>query len=327
MRIDWIMKKLLYFTLILSICITLCACDGTAEPFESTEIPTESTCAVTIEATEPPQKETIYKLGDVIETDLFKITPCFTGYAYELANWPDENFMTPMGEFSGTSPYSASTGKIQMYGEVQIEYIGNEKSNVFLDVNVFANYDDRYIFETVHMGNCFTVDGSWGYTGQMVFEPLSNNNTRILRYCIEVPEQVETNIDKSLLVTFFVNGEPFIFDFRSTDALGSDFDPRAEFYQSVDDETKAKIVDYLKANDLTAWGWYDNTFGLYTFAFEDTAVEATLPINSDYQYEFTGTYEVFSGTILITWDYGQQMHMDYTFDGASLDILSFEHDR
>ena len=317
------MKKAISLLLALVLCLSLCACGGS-----NTDTP-KTTEAPTTKATEPLAEETIYKLGDIIETDLFKITPSFTGYAYELANWPDENFMTPAGQFSGTSAYSANEGKTAMYGEVQIEYIGNEKSDVSLNMSISVDYDNGYIFQgsDVDMGNCVSIDGDWKYNGQMTFEPLSNYNTRILRYCVEVPEQVETNNDKALLVTFFVNGESFVFDFRSADVLGSDYDPRAEFYQPIDDETKAQIVGYLKANGLEEMGWYDKTVGVYTFTFGDTTVEAILPINSNYQYEFKGTYEVFSGSILITWDYGQQMHLDYTFDGTTLEIVEFGHDR
>lgn len=320
------MKKTIALLLALVMCLSLCACGGGNDIPETTEALAEATQAPT---TEPPVEETVYKLGDVIETDLFKIIPSFTGYAYELANWPDENYMTPAGEFSGTSPYSASEGKTAMYGEIQIEYIGNEKSDVDLNISISVDYDNGYIFQgdDVDMGNCVSIDGDWKYSGHMTFEPLSDATTRILRYCVEVPEQVETNTDKSLVVTFFVNGEAFVYDFRSAEVLGSDYDPRAEFYQPIDDETKAQIVGYLKANGLEEMGWYDQTVGVYTFTFGDTTVDAVLPINISFQYEFTGTYEVFSGSILITWDYGQQMHLDYTFDGTTLDIIEFEHDR
>lgn len=321
------MKKTISLLLALALCLSLCACGGGNGSADTPS--TEATQSATTEATEPPVEETVYKLGDVIETDLFKITPSFTGYAYELANWPDENYMTPAGKFSGDSPYSADEGKTSMYGEIQIEYIGNEKNDVTLGIGISANYDDGYMFEgaDVHMGYCVSLDGDWQYDGQMTFEPLSDATTRILRYCVEVPEQVEANTDKSLLVTFFVNGEPFVYDFRSAEALGSDYDPRAEFYQPIDEETKNQIVNYLKDNGLAEMGWYDTTVGVYTFTFSDTTVTATLPINSNYQYDFSGTYEVFSGAILITWDYGEQMHLDYTFDGSTLDIIAFEHDR
>lgn len=325
------MKKAIPLILVLVICLSLCACGGGNPSVESTEVQqtetTEATETVAPEETAP--EDTVYQLGDVIETDLFTITPSFTGYAYELANWPDENYMTPAGKFSGSSPYSAAEGKTAIYGEVQIAYVGNEKSDVTLTIDISANYDDGYVFEQedVHMGYCTSVDGDWTYNGQMTFEPLSNATTRIMRYCIEVPEQVETNTDKSLFITFMVNGESFIYDFRSTEVLGSDYDPRAEYYQPVDEETASQIIAYLKENGLEEVGWYDTTVGVYTFTFTDTTVTATLPINSSYQYDFSGTYEVFSGAILITWDYGEQMHLDYTFDGTTLDIIAFEHDR
>ena len=345
------MKRTLALFLALVMCLSLCACGGgndIPDAHETTEAPqtpnteapqtpnTEATQTPNTEATEQSEdvsenisEETIYNLGDVIETDLFRITPSFTGYAHELANWPDENFMTPEGQFSGESAYSAANGKVAMYGEVLIEYIGNEKSDVSLSIGISVDYDDGYIFNgsDVDIGCCVSVDGKWSYNGTMNFEPLSSNTTRILRYCVEVPEQVEVNRDKSLLASFLVNGETFVYDFRSADVRGSDYDPRAEFYQPVDENTKAQIIAYLKENGLAEMGWYDKTVGVYTFTFGDTTVEAVLPINGDYQYEFKGTYEVFSGSILITWDYGQQMHLDYTFDGTNLDIIAFEHDR
>lgn len=321
------MKKRISLMLAVVLCLTLAAC-GASDAVEETAAPP----AEAVETTPPEEvlpEEKIYTLGEVIETDLFRITPAFTGYAYELANWPDENYMTPAGDFSGESPYSAGEGKTAMYGEILVEYIGNEKTDVGLTMDISVNYDDGYLFEgaDVDMGNCISLDGSWDYDGQMSFEPLSDATTRILRYCVEVPEQVEANADKSLLVTFFVNDEAFVYDFRSAEALGSDYDPRAEFYQPVDEETGKQIIAYLKENGLEEMGWYDTTVGVYTFTFGDTDVTATLPINSSYQYDFVGTYEVFSGTILITWDYGEEMHLDYTFDGTELEIIAFEHDR
>ena len=326
-------KQILALLLALALCLSFCACgsEKEAEPSETksaSDVTAETLAEATTDAAQSgPEEETIYNLGDTIETELFRITPSFTGFAKELANWPDENYMTPDGQFSGNSPYSADSEKVEAYGEVRIEYTGNEKSNVSLSIGVSADYDDGYVFENVHLGNCVSLDGDWSYDGTMVFEPLSSSTSRILRYCIEVPEQVEANSDKALLVTFFVNGEPFTFDFRSADVLGSDYDPRAEVYQPVDEETKAQIISYLKENGLSQYGWYDKTLGVFTFTFDDTTVSASLPINSSYQYDFTGTYEVFSGTILISWDYGEQMHLDYSFDGSTLEILEFAHDR
>ena len=317
------MKKALSLLLALVMCLSLCACGGGSDTPKTSEAPTT-------EATKPIAEETIYKLGDVIETNLFKITPAFTGYAKELANWPDENYMTPAGKISGTTPYAAGEEKTVMYGQIDVEYIGNEKSNVPLKISISVDYDNGYIFDgsAVHIGNCVSVDGDWEYNGEMSFEPLSSSTTRVVRYCVEVPEQVESAADKSLLVTIFVNDEAFVYDFRSAEVLGSDYDPRGYLYEPADEETKAKVIAYLKENGLEEHGWYagtTNTVGIYTFTFGDTTVNATLPINSDYAYDFKGTYEVYAGTILLNWDHGEQMALDYTFDGTTLDVVEFVH--
>lgn len=322
------MKKALALLLALTLCLSLCACGGKPSAQNGAEPPVTAEAPAQTPETEAPAEEKVHLLGDVIETDLFRITPSFTGYAKKLANWPDENYMTPAGSISGESPYSAGEGKTSIYGEMQIEYIGSEKSDVFLTINVSADYDNGYFFSgaDVHVGNCVSLDGDWNYDGNMVFEPLSSFNTRVLRYCIEVPEQVETNTDKPLIVTIYVNGEAFAYDFRSAQVLGSDFDPRGDLYQPLDEATRGQIVTYLKNNGLEQWAWYDTTFGLMTFTFGDDTVSAILPINNSYQYEFAGTYEVLSGTILVSWDYGDQIHLDYTFDGSVLNVTEFDYE-
>lgn len=88
------MKKAIPLLLALVMCLSLCACGNSnsnaTNPPETqapiNEEPADETQAPANEEPEPPAKDTIYKLGDVIETDLFKITPTFTGFAYELAN-------------------------------------------------------------------------------------------------------------------------------------------------------------------------------------------------------------------------------------------------
>lgn len=105
------MKKMIALFTVIMLCLSLCACGGgQAEETQTAETPDNS--EPTPEQSENISEETIYNLGDVIETDLFRITPSFTGYAHELANWPDENFMTPEGQFSGESAYSATNGKV-----------------------------------------------------------------------------------------------------------------------------------------------------------------------------------------------------------------------
>ena len=227
------MKKLLTLSLALVMSFSVAACGGGAS-------------------------SAAYKPGDTIETDLFKITPSFTGYAYNLSNWPDENYMTPAGEYSGDSPYNAGEEKVEMYGEIQVEYIGNEKEPVTLKLGISADFDNGYAFECDGFGYRISPDDYWegNFDNEMTFEPLSSSTTRMVRYCIEVPEQVEKEVEKPLLVTFSVNGKEFVYDFRSVEVLGSDYDPRAEFYQEIDETTKNQIISYLKSNGLVEMGWY-----------------------------------------------------------------------
>ena len=307
------MKRSIALLLTLVLMLGMAACGGTAKEPEPT--PSREPSA---SPTPEPSPEPVLNLGDEIKTSLFVIKPSFTGYAVELANWPDENYMTPMGKSAGTTPYRGDE-KVVMYGEIEIEYIGNEKTEVPLKIDISADYDNGYLYKA-SMGHCTSIDGDWTYDGIMKFEPLSSSTSRIMRYCIIVPEQVENNTEKPLLVTFTVNGDPYTYDFRSAkDILGSDFDPRAAFYEPVDEETGKKIKEYLKSHGLRVSGYYDKTIGVYTFKFGDTTVTAELPMSSQqWAYEFNGTYEVYAGTILFSWDYGEDMHLDYTLENDQL---------
>ncbi|MBR5240004.1 MAG: hypothetical protein IKW04_05480 [Clostridia bacterium] len=300
------MKKIIGLLLSFTLLLSLSACGG------DTATETQKT----------------YISGDTIETELFRITPKFTGYADILLNFPDEDYMTPTHseEKAKNNPYAAEDGKVNLYGEIDIEYIGNEKSDVTLTVNISADYDNGYEYSTSDVGHSSDKD-EWKYDSTLTFEPLSDDTTRIMRYCIEVPEEVETNQDKPLMVTFTINGEAYTYDFRATEVLGSDYDPRDEFYGEIDAALKEQVRNAITAETIYQYGYYDSTFGEYQINFTDTGVTAVLPINSSYGYQFEGTYEIFSSSILISWSYGDQMHMDYTFDDGVFKIVDFGHDR
>ena len=83
------MKRTIALLSSLIMVLSLCACGG-----ESTDSNTNAS-----------KDGSVYKLGDTIETDLFKITPSFTGYAKRLSNQPNEDYMTPAGYFTDDSPY------------------------------------------------------------------------------------------------------------------------------------------------------------------------------------------------------------------------------
>lgn len=316
------MKRFESLMLALMMCLSLCACGGNNTAQKTDEGESVKTSA--------EEEKTLYQLGDVIETELFRITPTFTGYAHFLSNVMDKTYLTFVGYTSDNNPYQAADGKVELFGEIFVEYIGSEKTDVSLEMGISVDFDDGYIYDAGKtlggtIACCTSPDGDdWSSGCSMVFEPFGATKGS-MRYCLEVPEQIETGTDKSLIATITVNGELYRFDFRSAEVCGSEYSTRSNYYQQLDEDTKEQIVACLKASNVEQIGWYGKTVGVFTFVFDDTTVNATLPINSSYQYEFEGTYEVFSGAILIDWSHGEQMHLDYAFDGETVEILDFEH--
>ena len=82
------MKKL--FTLLLAtvMMLSVCGCGGGSDDSGTSTPPADTS--------EPSAGGAVYKLGDTIETELFKITPVFTGYAYALSNVMPKDFIEIM---------------------------------------------------------------------------------------------------------------------------------------------------------------------------------------------------------------------------------------
>ena len=92
--------------------------------------------------------------------------------------------------------------------------------------------------------------------------------------------------------------------------------------------SEATVKKYLVSNGLEKYGYYSKTFGTFSIKFsEDGTLFATLPINSSYQYEFTGTYKIYSGTIYLDWAECEEMHIDYVIDGNNINFDSLERGR
>ena len=121
-------KKIISTVLCASILFSLCACSKTETSSNGSSVSetTAEDSGETEETEETEAEATVYSMGDSIVTDMFAITPRMTGYAMELANWPDENFMTPAGNIN-KSPYCAHEEKVMIYGDMDIEYTGSEK--------------------------------------------------------------------------------------------------------------------------------------------------------------------------------------------------------
>lgn len=317
------MKKILAVLLAAIMCLSLCACGAN----------NDTTKTSANETTEQVKEENkIYKLGDAIETKLFRITPAFTGYARYLSNVQNETYLTFTGS-TVNNPYVAEDGKVNLFGEMAVEYVGTEKSNVSLEVDISVDFDNGYIYSTDELGSaidCTISPDKDDWDSSIVFEPFGETKG-LVRYCIQAPEQVESESEKPLIATITVNGEKFLFDFRSAEVCGSKYSTRSDYYKPIDDATKKQIISCLKESELKETGWFAegsyNSVGTFTFDFGDKDVKATLPnmYNTNYEYEFEGTYEVYSGTILIDWSYGEQMHLDYVFKDGKIEITDFEH--
>lgn len=214
------MKKLVALVLVAVLCFSFAACGKNSSDVQSKETDTNSS------ATQFTTDNVMYSFGDTITTanGMFEFTPVFEGFAETLANWPDKDYMTPEGKISGSTPYEASEGKVMMYFSGTINYTGDSKTNVVFDYDFTVDYDNGYLFEFVkgeafnsgkgyHSGCGVTNDiqsGKWTYKTSSVFEPLSSNKTRFVRFCIEVPEQLEKNTEK-VIITFSISGENYKF--------------------------------------------------------------------------------------------------------------------
>lgn len=230
------MKK--YFAILLAaiILLSFVACSGngggqtanvTAEPTEApTETPTETPTEAPTEEPDPIQ----LSFGDAIETEMFKFTPSFDGFAKEVANWPDENYLTPNGKIAGINPFKAANGKVMMYFSGMVEYIGNSKQNETFTIQYIVDYDDGYVFDGNNDYNATAFQSEearyhtawansadkkdWDHDNKMTFAPLSSVTKRFVRFAIEVPEALKSATDKPLKVVFSIEGVEYCFIIR-----------------------------------------------------------------------------------------------------------------
>lgn len=168
--------------------------------------------------------------GQSISTKIFKFTPSFDGFAKELANWPDENFLTPTGQISGSNPYEAADGKVMMFFSGTVEYIGDSKQNETFSLYYIVDYDNGYTFNGNNDYNASAFESEdaryhtawgnsvdmndWDYSNSMTFAPLSSITTRIIRFAIEVPEVLQSATDKPLNFIFTIDDNDYCFKVR-----------------------------------------------------------------------------------------------------------------
>ena len=192
------MKKFLSLLLAFAMCISLVAC-GSSDGGKK-----------------------VYLFGETVTTDMYEFTPKFEGFAKALANTPDANFLTPngFGLKDSDNPFRADDEKTMIYFSAVVNYIGDSKENETFDYDFTINYDTDYNFEfdlnDLRSYSAVTSEetpsfGDWEQRKiATTFEPLSSDKTRYFRFCMEVPEQLESNTDK-IVVTFKVNGKKYTY--------------------------------------------------------------------------------------------------------------------
>ncbi len=222
------MKKLLALMLAAALALSLVACGGGGAGDNNTpNTPStpggggDSTSQVDTETTPPEEEPTndvqTLSFGEPITTELFEFTPTFEGFAEELGNWPDQNFMTPDGQISGNNPYKAGDEKTLMWFSGIVNYLGGATTDAVFEYSFKVIYNNDYVFEGDSFDTGYTTDleaGKWEYGNSMTFEPLSSKTTRHVRFNIEVPELLETDTDKGLTVVFSIGANEYTYNIR-----------------------------------------------------------------------------------------------------------------
>ena len=108
----------------------------------------------------------------------------------------------------GSNPFKAEEEKTIMWFSADVEYIGDSTENETFSYAFTVVYDGDYEFTSDPYNCSYTEDPAGGEWEQgsdsttMTFEPLSSKTTRLARFCIEVPQQLETDTEAPLQVIF-----------------------------------------------------------------------------------------------------------------------------
>ena len=91
------MRRSIILILIGLIIVAFCAC--TAENSDGRPGSIEDTKESTFPVTEPTEtKPVLISFGETIKTEMFEFTPSFEGFAKNISNWPDKDYLTPKGK-------------------------------------------------------------------------------------------------------------------------------------------------------------------------------------------------------------------------------------
>lgn len=161
------------------------------EPEEKSKVVIES-------ADEKP--ENVVKLNDVIKID----EVCEA----KLISKEIANTITPQSTGGYYTYYEAESGKV--YVDLLVQYTNKENTAVDVDnaiVGCTLTYDNEYYYDGFCVGE---YDDRTHMGTNAEVEPLSDGYIHLL---FEVPKEVK-NSDKKISITFVIDGESFLFNFR-----------------------------------------------------------------------------------------------------------------
>lgn len=317
------MKRIIALLLALMMCLTLCACGEGGNGGEPSS----------------------YNFGDSITTEsgMFVFTPAFDGFARALNNWGNENYLLPQGKTkdleASDNPYFAEEGKTMMYFSATVEYVGDSKENESFDFSFKVDYDG-YVFDSTNSDTIsakgYSLDQmSWdiGSSATAEFEPLSSDTTRYIRFCIEVPEQVENDTEKQTSVIFTIGEKEYTFiadtkaaaEAKAAREAAAEAE-RAEKMAEVSEELASEIKSKLQGEwTFTTYGTIgtsvDATTHYLTFSGDSITVQTKNSVISGY-LSSTGTYYVGNGYIVMNFDDGAQALIPYEYTNGELSLSS-----
>ena len=213
------MKKLLALTLgLLLLFSAACGNSGAAN---------DASDASDVESTEPAGPVTL-KFGESVKTEMFEFKPEFKGFAKELENAMDENYLTTKVKYPNLpdNPFLAGSSETMIYFSGTVSLIGDTKEDQMFELEgCEINFDDGYKFDVRAFAYGLNKSekeeeermssmAAFKDSRNIPFKALSTEKTRTVRFATPVPKQLQTDTGKSLTITFKIEGVDYTYVIR-----------------------------------------------------------------------------------------------------------------
>lgn len=193
-------KKMLSLLLVAVLTCSVCACGSKAQGQEensNTKAEENSTTEV--------------KLGDTVKTDIIEFSLTRVEFADKLKyatfsslTKPDKEYLLPTELEQSNPVFVAKDGETFLSYSFSLKYLGKEELEVPTDMNIIANYNNGYKFETYSQAYMWS---DYVQIQEMTkLKPLDPEGEG--RGCMKVPFEVRDNEENSLSITVSIpNGD------------------------------------------------------------------------------------------------------------------------